>query len=122
MIRAPNAIRNGLATLPVPLGNSLEYFTSNSSHGIRSASLIQRLSEFMWSPIGWLKSRNEWCNLSIGLYIDLAPLYLKYAEKLQEKRFDFIKSLASIIPENVVKVSKIKDFKPNQQTLYNNEH
>lgn len=57
------------------------------------------------------------CNLSVGLYIDLAPLYLKYAEKLQEKRFDFIKSLASIIPENVVKVSKIKCFKPNQQTL-----
>ncbi len=55
--------------------------------------------------------------MSIGLYIDLAPLYLKYAEKLQEKRFDFIKSLASIIPENVVKVSKIKCFKPNQQTL-----
>ncbi|MFG6323932.1 MAG: hypothetical protein K1W41_21410, partial [Lachnospiraceae bacterium] len=50
-------------------------------------------------------------------YIDLAPLYLKYAEKLQEKRFDFIKSLTSIIPENVVKVSKIKCFKPNQQTL-----
>ncbi len=56
--------------------------------------------------------------MSIGLYIDLAPLYLKYAEKLQEKRFDFIKSLASIIPENVVKVSKIKCFKPNQQTLF----
>lgn len=40
-----------------------------------------------------------------------------YAEKLQEKRFDFIKNPASIIPENVVKVSKIKCFKPNQQTL-----
>ena len=56
--------------------------------------------------------------MSIGLYIDLAPLYLKYSEKLQEKRFDFIKSLASIIPENAVKVSKIKYFIPNQQTLY----
>ncbi len=65
----------------------------------------------------WLKSRNEWCNLSIGLYIDLAHLYLKYAEKLQEKWFDFINSLANIIPENVVKVSKLKCFKPNQQTL-----
>lgn len=57
--------------------------------------------------------------MSIGLYIDLAPLYLKYSEKLQEKRFDFIKSLASIIPENAVKVSKIKYFIPNQQTLIN---
>ncbi len=46
-------------TLPVSLGNSLAYFTSNSSHGIWSASLIQRLSEFIWSPKGWLKSRNE---------------------------------------------------------------
>ena len=71
----------------------------------------------MWSPIGWLKSRNEWCDLSIGLYIDLAPLYIKYAEKLQKKWFDFINSLANIIPENLVKVSKIKCFKPNQQTL-----
>lgn len=69
----------------------------------------------MWSPIGWLKSRNEWCDLSIGLYIDLAPLYIKYAEKLQKKWFDFINSLANIIPENVVKVSKIKCFKQNKR-------
>ena len=59
-------------------------------------------------------------HLILKLCIDLAPLYLKYAEKLQEKRFDFIKSLASIIPENVVKVSKIKCSKPNQQTLFIN--
>ena len=119
MIRAPNAIRRGLATLPVSLGNSLAYFTSNSSHGIRSASLTQRLSGFMWSPIGWLKSRNECCNLSIGLYIVLAPLYLKSVRKLQEKRFVFVKILAIIIPENGAKVSKIKCLQLNQQTLIN---
>ena len=118
MIRAPNAMRRGLATLPVSLGNSLAYFTSNSSHGIRSASLTQRLSGFMWSPIGWLKSRNECCNLSIGLYIVLAPLYLKSVRKLQEKRFVFVKILAIIIPENGAKVSKIKCFQFAQQTLF----
>ena len=64
-----------------------------------------------------MKSRNECCNLSIGLYIALAPLSLNYAGKLQEKRFDFIKTLANIISENLVEVSKIKYFKPNQQTL-----
>ena len=121
MIRAPNAMRRGLATLPVSLGNSLAYFTSNSSHGIRSASLTQRLSGFMWSPIGWLKSRNECCNLSIGLYIVLAPLYLKSVRKLQEKRFVFVKILAIIIPENGAKVSKIKCLRLNQQTLIRNE-
>lgn len=119
MIRAPNAMRRGLATLPVSLGSSLAYFTSNSSHGIRSASLTQRLSGFMWSPIGWLKSRNECCNLSIGLYIVLAPLYLKSVRKLQEKRFVFVKILAIIIPENGAKVSKIKCFQFAQQTLSN---
>ena len=118
MIRAPNAMRRGLAILPVSLGNSLAYFTSNSSHWIRSASLTQRLSGFMWSPIGWLKSRNECCNLSIGLYIVLAPLYLKSVRKLQEKRFVFVKILAIIIPENGAKVSKIKCFQFAQQTLY----
>ena len=66
-----------------------------------------------------MKSRNECCNLSIGLYIALAPLSLNYAGKLQEKRFDFIKTLANIISENLVEVSKIKYFKPNQQTLLN---
>ena len=71
----------------------------------------------MWSPIGWLKSRNECCNLSIGLYIVLAPLYLKYVRKLQEKRFVFVKILAIIIPENGAKVSKIKCFQFAQQTL-----
>lgn len=110
-------MRRGLATLPVSLGNSLAYFTSNSSHGIRSASLTQRLSGFMWSPIGWLKSRNECYNLSIGLYIVLAPLYLKSVRKLQEKRFVFVKILAIIIPENRAKVSKIKCFQFAQQTL-----
>ena len=65
-----------------------------------------------------MKSRNECCNLSIGLYIALAPLSLNYAGKLQEKRFDFIKTLANIISENLVEVSKIKYFKPNQQTLH----
>ena len=73
----------------------------------------------MWSPIGWLKSRNECCNLSIGLYIVLAPLYLKSVRKLQEKRFVFVKILAIIIPENGAKVSKIKCFQFAQQTLNN---
>ncbi|EEA82189.1 hypothetical protein CLONEX_01866, partial [[Clostridium] nexile DSM 1787] len=77
------------------------------------------LSGFMWSPIGWLKSRNECCNLSIGLYIVLAPLYLKSVRKLQEKRFVFVKILAIIIPENGAKVSKIKCFQFAQQTLNN---
>ena len=54
------------------------------------------------------------------MYIALAPLSLNYAGKLQEKRFDFIKALANIISENLVEVSKIKYFKPNQQTLGNN--
>lgn len=48
--------------------------------------------------------------MSIGLYIDLAPLYLKYAGKLQEKRFDFIEILAIIIAENRGKVSIIECF------------
>ena len=74
-------------------------------------------SFIMWSPIGWLKSRNECCNLSIGLYIVLAPLYLKSVRKLQEKRFVFVKILAIIIPENGAKVSKIKCFQFAQQTL-----
>lgn len=117
MISAPNAIRSGLATLPVSLGNSLTYFTSISSHGIQPARLIRRLSGFMWSPIGWLKSRNECCNLSIGLYIVLAPLYSKSVKKLQEKRFVFVKILAIIIPENGAKVNKIKCFQFAQQAL-----
>ena len=41
-----NTIRRGLATLPVPIGNSLAYFASNSSHGIWSANFTQRLSGF----------------------------------------------------------------------------
>jgi len=56
MIRAPNAIRNGFATFLVSLGNRETYFVSNSSLGIRSA-------------IGCLKSKNECCDLSIGLYM-----------------------------------------------------
>lgn len=64
-----------------------------------------------------MKSRNECCNLSIGLYIVLAPLYLKSVRKLQEKRFVFVKILAIIIPENGAKVSKIKCFQFAQQTL-----
>ena len=62
--------------------------------------------------------------MSIGLYIVLAPLYLKSVRKLQEKRFVFVKILAIIIPENVAKVSKIKCFQFAQQTLimeYNEE-
>jgi len=55
--------------------------------------------------------------LSIGLYIVLAPLYLKSVRKLQEKRFVFVKILAIIIPENGAKVSKIKCFQFAQQTL-----
>ena len=57
--------------------------------------------------------------MSIGLYIVLAPLYLKSVRKLQEKRFVFVKILAIIIPENGAKVSKIKCFQFAQQTLYN---
>ena len=56
--------------------------------------------------------------MSIGLYIVLAPLYLKSVRKLQEKRFVFVKILAIIIPENGAKVSKIKCFQFAQQTLY----
>lgn len=55
--------------------------------------------------------------MSIGLYIVLAPLYLKSVRKLQEKRFVFVKILAIIIPENGAKVSKIKCFQFAQQTL-----
>ena len=54
--------------------------------------------------------------MSIGLYIVLAPLYLKSVRKLQEKRFVFVKILAIIIPENGAKVSKIKCFQFAQQT------
>ncbi len=57
--------------------------------------------------------------MSIGLYIVLAPLYLKSVRKLQEKRFVFVKILAIIIPENGAKVSKIKCFQFAQQTLIN---
>ena len=57
--------------------------------------------------------------MSIGLYIVLAPLYLKSVRKLQEKRFVFVKILAIIIPENGAKVSKIKCFQFAQQTLSN---
>ena len=56
--------------------------------------------------------------MSIGLYIVLAPLYLKSVRKLQEKRFVFVKILAIIIPENEAKVSKIKCFQFAQQTLF----
>ncbi len=105
MIRAPNAMRRGLATLPVSLGNSLAYFISNSSHGIRSASLIQRLSRFMWSPKGWLKSRKECCSLSIGLYSVLAPICSKSVKNCKKNDF-FVKILAIIIPENVEKSVK----------------
>ena len=96
MIRAPNAIRRGLATLPVSLGNSLAYFISNSSHGMRSAILIQRLSGFMWRPKGWLKSRNECCNLSIGLYIVLAPLCSKSVKNCKKNDLFSSKSLQSL--------------------------
>ena len=59
--------------------------------------------------------------MSIGLYIVLAPLYLKSVRKLQEKRFVFVKILAIIIPENGAKVSKIKCFQFAQQTLINQQ-
>ena len=59
--------------------------------------------------------------MSIGLYIVLAPLYLKSVRKLQEKRFVFVKILAIIIPENGAKVSKIKCFQFAQQTLNSNQ-
>ena len=59
--------------------------------------------------------------MSIGLYIVLAPLYLKSVRKLQEKRFVFVKILAIIIPENGAKVSKIKCFQFAQQTLFTND-
>ena len=59
--------------------------------------------------------------MSIGLYIVLAPLYLKSVRKLQEKRFVFVKILAIIIPENGAKVSKIKCFQFAQQALSKKE-
>ena len=85
--------------------------------GIRSAILIQRLSGFICSPIGWLKSRNERCNLSIGLYMIFAPLLVKFFENLQGKWFYFVETLANIIPDIREKVSKIKCSSVNQQTL-----
>ena len=96
MIRAPNAMRRGLATLPVSLGKSSAYLTSNVSHGIRSASLIQRLSGFMWRPKGWLKSRKECCSLSIGLYIVLAPICSKSVKNCKKNDLFSSKSLQSL--------------------------
>ena len=108
-------MRRGLATLPVSLGKSSAYLASNVSHGIRSASLIQRLYRFMWRPKGWLKSRKECCSLSIGLYIVLAPICSKSVKNCKKKRFVFVKILAIIIPENRAIVSKIKCLRLNQQ-------
>ncbi len=85
-----------LVTLPVSLGNSLAYFISNSSHGIRLAILIQRLSGFMWKPKGWLKSRKECCSLSIGLYIVLAPICSKSVQNCKKNDLFSSKSLQSL--------------------------
>ena len=49
----------------LPLLSTL-YFTS---HGIASAIFTHLFSGFMWSPIGWLKSRKLLCVLSVYLYI-----------------------------------------------------
>lgn len=59
----------GLVTFPVPLENSPAYLTSYSSHGMLSAIFTHWLSGFIWPPIGWLKSRKECWDLSVGLYI-----------------------------------------------------
>lgn len=118
MIRDPNAISSGLATLPVSLGNRDAYFISNLSYGIRSAILIQRFSGFIWRPIGWLKSRNECCDLSIGLYMVL-PLYSRnLITNLHRKCSHFFKTLVDIILDIGIKTSKIKYFCINQQTLF----
>ena len=89
-------MRRGLATLPVSLGKSSAYLASNVSHGIRSASLIQRLSGFMWRPKGWLKSRKECCSLSIGLYIVLAPICSKSVKNCKKNDLFSSKSLQSL--------------------------
>ena len=89
-------MRRGLATLPVSLEKSSAYLASNVSHGIWSASLIQRLSEFMWRPKGWLKSRKECCSLSIGLYIVLAPRMLKICKNCKKDDLFSSKSLQSL--------------------------
>lgn len=113
---------SGFVIFLVSFGNSLAYFTSNSSHGIWLAGLIQQLSEFMWSSIGWLKSRNVHYILSIGLYIDLTLLYSISVRKLQEKRVGYNKILAIIITENIGKVSKIKHFDLNRQIAIKSYH
>ena len=97
--------------------NKLQFHGSSVKYRNHYAfkELLNTCYEKDW--IGWLKSRNECCSLSIGLYIVLAPLYLKSVRKLQEKRIVFVKILAIIIPENGAKVSKIKCLQPNQQTL-----
>ena len=69
MMSAPRAMRRGFATFPVPLGNKPAYLVSNSSHGMLSAIFTHRLSGFICSPMGWLKSRKECWVLSVGLYM-----------------------------------------------------
>lgn len=102
MTSAASAIRNGLATLPVSSEKSSAYFISNSFHGIRSAILTRRLFGFILSPIGWLKSRKECCNLSSGLYMCSTPLsvngtftvYKKVSpskEKRSYRQYDYIR-------------------------------
>lgn len=73
-----------MATLPVPLGNREAYFISNSSHGIRSAVLIQRFSGFILRPIGWLKSRNDGCQL---VYTFFNLFTCKISQKSAQKMF-----------------------------------
>ena len=68
IISAPRAILHGFATFPVSLMKREAYFSSYSSHGMSSASLIQRFSGFMCIPSGWLKSKKEYSDLSFALY------------------------------------------------------
>lgn len=76
--------RRGLPTFPVGLGNNSAYFSSKTSQGMRPARFTQRLSGFIWSPMGWLKSRKDCCDLSVLLYIFFTPvcsIFIKTARK-----------------------------------------
>ena len=59
----------GFAGIPVLLGNSIAYSASIVSHGIIAAFFTQRLSVFICSPSGYLKSVNEICFSLLNLYM-----------------------------------------------------
>ena len=53
--------------LPVSLGKHFGIFSRIHPMGFGQPVFDSGYPDSMWSPIGWLKSRNECCNLSIGL-------------------------------------------------------